>query len=185
MSKDVTIREGREQRTFLGVKKLITSGNIKWIPENDVSSEDLTAAWGEIDLTDTEWHLGTCQATSSSGESYSVSFTTDVGSYSSMWWQLSGGSYLVNATPTGSPSIAIYSNGTWYPEGNSVWRITGGTDVNNPNLLYWLLKASVDDFSEREKYEMYMNALAGIITRKASATGGATIDQLITRVKSI
>lgn len=197
MPETVVIREGREQRTFTDVKKVVTSGNIAWIPESDAVDKYygalLSEQWGAIDLSadgGTEWEPGTCYPTkelvnNAASESFSVNFTTEDGSqYASFWWSNSNGIYTVNATPAGGTSYMLYSNGTW-TTGKSKWKITGGTDASNPNLLLWLMKASAVSFSTEDMTEMMMEVLAGIINQKSGNTTTATLENLIYRLKTV
>ena len=197
MPETIVIREGKEQRTFTDVKKIVTSGGIPWIPESDAVSKYygalLTEQWGEIDLSadgGTEWELGTCHYTKelvndAASESFSVNFTTEDGTqYTGFWWSYNSGMFTVNATPVGSTSVMIYSNGMW-TTGKSKWTITGGTDATNANLLLWLMKASAVAFDTENTMAMMMEVLAGIINQKSGNTTTATLENLIYRLKTV
>lgn len=197
MPETVVIREGKEQRTFTDVKKIVTSGGIPWIPESDAADKYygalLTEQWGEIDLAadgGTEWELGTCYPTkelvnNAGSESFSVNFTTEDGTqYTGFWWSSSNNLYTVNAAPAGGSSVMIYANGNW-TAGKSKWTIKGGTDKSNPNLLLWLMKASAVPFDTENTMAMMMEVLAGIINQKSGNTTTATLENLIYRLKTV
>lgn len=189
MPKDITIYEGREARTFQGVKKIKTSGDTYWVPEDDYIAQSDTIMtelydkfWGTVDVSGT-WTLNSVlgmlpYVNNTPGTySFAVNFTSNGTLYTSLSLVIpsSGDNITVKYGTT-----TVYSNNTWTNNNYKTLTITNGTDKSSPDLAWWLYRndTSYNNRSSQDKFDTFMNIIVRNFLDYADMSGNRNIYEL-------
>ena len=90
-----------------------------------------------IDLTDAKWVGNDSPALLGSDTvSYSITFTSNSVTYNTI--TINNSAKTISYTASGGTVTSVYSNSAWANTAYKTINITGGDDVSNSNLYYWL-----------------------------------------------
>lgn len=175
MSVNVTIYEGKQQRSYTGVKKLQLSNGALWVPEADVIDPIYqhinTSLYGSVTLADNTFIFSDTLSFLLNTKSATLDFTSYNISYSSLSAEMSNGASILKYDST----IVYSSTNGWLNDRYKKIAVEGGTDATNPDFILWLLGFGQLPLDPEDRFNFDINLLCATIKKRSGWSENETI----------